>query len=382
MISLIDIRRQTAAIRNEIEAAIGRVLDHGQFILGPEVRELEERIAAYCRTRFAVACASGSDALLLALMALNVGPGDKVITPPFTFFATAGSIARLGATPVFVDIDAATFNMNPKALQAAVDDRVKTIMPVHLFGQCAEMDEILAIAERHAIPVIEDAAQAIGAEYHGKRAGSMGRCGCFSFFPTKNMGACGDAGILTTNDPALAERLRMLRVHGSKVRYVHERVGVNSRLDTMQAAILLVKLQYLDQWTEKRRAHATFYRERLATANVTLPADATDRHIYNQFTIRVQDRGEVKTRMAAAGVSSEIYYPIALHLQECFEDLGYKPGDFPESEQAAREVLSLPVEEGLTPGDLAAVAQAVMAAAGERDSARGRAAMPDCDGNC
>jgi dTDP-4-amino-4,6-dideoxygalactose transaminase len=365
MIPLIDIRRQTARIRGELDAAIGRVLDHGQFILGPEVRELEERIAAYCGTRFGVACASGSDALMLPLMALGSGPGDKVVTTPFTFFATAGSIAHLGAIPVFVDIDPATFNMDPKQLESALDPNVKAIIPVHLFGQCADMAEINAIAARHAIPVIEDAAQAIGAEYGGKRAGGLAWCGSFSFFPTKNLGACGDAGIVTTDDPGLAERLRMLRVHGSKSQYSHSLAGVNSRLDTMQAAILLVKLGYLDQWTEQRRANAMAYRERLAAAEVVLPADLSARHIYNQFTIRVKNRDEVKQRLAAAGIGSGIYYPIPLHLQECFKGLGYQAGDFPESERAAREVLSIPIEEGLTAAEISAVANELIASTGK-----------------
>jgi dTDP-4-amino-4,6-dideoxygalactose transaminase len=365
MIPLIDIRRQTAGIRGELDAAIGRVLDHGQFILGPEVRELEDRVATYCGTHFAVACASGSDALMLPLMAFGVGPGDKVVTTPFTFFATAGSIAHLGAIPVFVDIDPATFNMDPRQLEPALDQNVKAIIPVHLFGQCAEMTEINAIAARHAIPVIEDAAQAIGAEYRGKRAGGLAWCGCFSFFPTKNLGACGDAGIITTDDPALAERLRMLRVHGSRAQYTHPLVGVNSRLDTMQAAILLVKLRYLDQWTAQRRSNANAYRERLAAAEVVLPADFRSRHIYNQFTVRVKNRDEVKQRLASAGIASGIYYPVPLHLQECFERLGYKAGDFPESERAAKEVLSLPIEEGLTAAEVAAVANELISATGK-----------------
>jgi len=362
MIPLIDIRRQTAAIRNELDAAIARVLDHGQFILGPEVRELEARIAAYCGTRFAIACASGSDAVMLPLMAMEIGPGDKVVTTPFTFFATAGAIARVGATPVFVDIDPATFNLNPQQLEAVIDGNVKAIMPVHLFGQCAAMAEINEIAGRHGIPVIEDAAQALGAEYRGKRAGSLGLCGSFSFFPSKNLGACGDAGMITTNDPALAERLKMLHVHGSKVRYCHELVGMNSRLDTLQAAILLVKLGHLDEWTERRRANATAYRELLAAADVVLPEDKSSRHIYNQFTIRVKNRDEVKKLLAAAGIGSEIYYPLPLHLQECFKGLGYKAGDFPESERAANEVLSLPIEEGLSSAEIAVIAESVTAA--------------------
>ena len=369
MISLLDVRRSTAAIRNEIDAAVGRVLDHGQFVLGPEVRALEERIAEYCGTRFAVSCASGSDALLLPLMALGVGPGDKVVTTPFTFFATAGAIARLGAIPVFVDIDPATFNIDPAQLADSLQadaTRVKAIMPVHLFGQCAEMTAINEIGARFGIPVMEDAAQAIGAEYEGRRAGSLGWCGAFSFFPTKNLGACGDGGIITTDDPALAETLRSIRVHGSKTRYYHETVGINSRLDTLQAAILLVKFQYLEQWTERRRANAAVYREHLQSEYVTLPTERRNaRHIYNQFTIRVNHRNEVKRRLADAGVGTEVYYPVPLHLQQCFAALGYREGDLPHSEAAAREVLSLPVEEGLGAGDIETVAARVLEAVGE-----------------
>ena len=361
MISLLDVKRQTASIRGEIDAAIARVLDHAQFILGPEVRELEEQAAAYCGTKFAVACASGSDAVMLPLMALGLKPGDAVLTVPFTFFATAGSIRHLGLTPRFTDIDPSTFNMK---LENVPED-VKAIMPVHLFGQCADMDAINEIAARHGIPVIEDAAQAIGSEFRGRRAGSLGWCGAFSFFPSKNLGACGDAGMITTNDEELAAKLRMLRVHGSRVRYYHEMVGVNSRLDTMQAAILLVKLRYLDEWRERRRGHARLYRELLGGLDLVLPfEESCGRHIYNQFTIRVRERDAVKARLAALGVGSEVYYPVPLHLQGCFAELGYQVGDFPVSERVAGEVLSLPIEEGLSAGDIAEVAARVKEAIG------------------
>ena len=284
-IPLLDIPRQTATIRAELDAAIARVLDHGQFILGPEVRALEERVAEYCGSRFAVGCASGSDALLLALMGLGVGRGDRVVTTPFTFFATAGSIHHLGAVPVFVDIDPVTFNMDPALLEDALKAGAKAVMPVHLFGQCAEMDAINEISARYGVPVIEDAAQAIGAEYHGKRAGSLSRCGCFSFFPSKNLGGFGDGGMMTTDDEELAGRLRMLRVHGSKVKYYHEAVGINSRLDTLQAAILLVKMGHLEEWTEGRRANAAVYGECLAGSRITLPVETQGlRHVYNQYT--------------------------------------------------------------------------------------------------
>jgi len=355
-VPLLDIPRQTAAIRGELDAAIGRVLDHGQFILGPEVRALEERVADYCGTRFAIGCASGSDALLLALMGLGIGRGDRVVTTPFTFFATAGSIHHLGAVPVFVDIDPVTFNMDPALLEDALKAGARAVMPVHLFGQCAEMDEINAVAARFGVPVVEDAAQAIGAEYRGRRAGSLSACGCFSFFPSKNLGGFGDGGLITTDDEVLAARLRMLRVHGSKVKYYHEAVGINSRLDTLQAAILLVKMRYLDEWTERRRANAALYRECPNSAAIVLPAESAGiRHVYNQFTVRVAGRDELRRKLSEAGIGAEVYYPVPLHLQDCFAYLGYKTGDFPHSEAAAREVLSLPIEPGLGPAEIEAV---------------------------
>ncbi len=369
-IPLLDVRRATAALRGELDAAIAGVLDHGQFILGPEVRALEERIAEYCGTRFAVSCASGSDALLLPLMALGIGPGDRVITTPFTFFASAGSIARLGATPVFVDIDPATFNMDPACLQRSLENNcggVKAIMPIHLFGQCAEMGAIHEIAARFGIPVIEDAAQAIGAEYEGARAGSLAWCGCFSFFPTKNLGGAGDGGMITTDDEVLAERLRMLRVHGSRTRYYHESVGINSRLDSLQAAILLVKFRYLEDWTAQRRSNAAVYRKRLGgDSRVVLPVErAGSRHVYNQFTVRVKDRDSVRRRLGDVGVGAEVYYPVPLHLQTCFAGLGDEAGDFPVSEEAALEVLSLPIEEGLGSGEIECVAERLLGVLGE-----------------
>ena len=377
-IPLLNLRRQTAAIREQLDVAIGKVLDHGQFILGPEVGALEERIAAYCGTRFAVGCASGSDAITLPLMALGIGTGDKVVTVPFTFFATAGSIALLGATPVFVDIEAETWNMDPlclgrylESLTASELRSVKAIVPVHLFGQCAEMKPIKEIAGRYGIPVIEDAAQAIGAEYEGRRAGSLGLCGSFSFFPSKNLGGFGDGGIITTNDAGLAETLRRLRVHGSTVKYRHEVVGVNSRLDSMQAAILLVKFGFLEEWTDLRRANAAAYRERLGgrlAGRVGLPAERNYcRHVYNQFTLTVPDRDRVRQRLADSGVASDIYYPIPLHLQECFAGLGYKAGDFPCSEAAAAEVLSIPIDPALTLDELETVVERLDAAIGAAD---------------
>ncbi len=360
-IPLLNLNRQTAAIRPQLDAAIARVLDHGQFILGPEVAELEREMARLCGVTHAVSCASGSDALLLPLMALGIGPGDKVVTTPFTFFATASAITRLGATPVFVDIEPRTFNLDPAALDRCLarSGPVKAIIPVDLFGQCAEMDSINRLADARGIPVIEDAAQAIGATWRGTPAGALSLCASFSFFPTKNLGAFGDGGLITTNDPALAAQLSILRVHGSATKYYHSVVGINSRLDSIQAAILLVKLQYLEQWTEGRRANAAAYREHFARrlphfqgVPVELPEN---RHVYNQYTIRVPHRDLVRARLAELGVGSEVYYPVPLHLQECFAYLGYKPGDLPASEAAAAEVLSLPIEPGLSEDDIATV---------------------------
>jgi len=354
-IQLLDLRAQTAAIRGELDAAIGRVLDHCQFILGPEVKELEQKIAAYCGSKFAIGCASGSDAILLALMALDIGPGDKVLTSPYTFFATGGSVARLGAEPVYLDIDPETYNLDPEALRKYLHSlpadevrSVKAIMPVHLFGQTADMNPINAIAAEFGIPVIEDAAQAIGARYDGRSAGVLGAAACFSFFPSKNLGGFGDGGMITTDDPALDEKLRILRVHGSKPKYYHKVIGVNSRLDTLQAAILLVKFGYLEGWTNQRRANAQAYREFLGQAayeGVVLPIERSDcYHVYNQFTIRVPNRDAVRRKLSDLGVSTEIYYPVPLHEQVCFAQLGYAKGSLPHSEAAAAESLSLPID--------------------------------------
>lgn len=366
--ALLDLVRQTAEIREELDSAIARVLDHGKFILGPEVAELEDQVASYCQAKYAVSCASGSDALLLPLMALNVGTGDRVITSPFTFFATAGSIARLGAEPVFVDIDPDTYNLSPEALAAylascsSADIRtIKAIIPIHLFGQCAEMAALQTIAGHFGIPVIEDAAQAIGAEFRGRKAGSMGLCGAFSFFPSKNLGGFGDGGMITTDDPVLAEKLIRLRGHGSNPKYYHSVVGMNSRLDTLQAAILLVKFRYLEKWTSARRANAEYYTEyfsRHLPGQVVVPVQRfPGRHVYNQYTIRVQARDAVRHALNDLGVATDVYYPVPLHLQACFRGLGYAPGDLPVSETAAREVLSIPIDPCLTPDELSSVAQ-------------------------
>ena len=351
-VPLLDLRAQHQAIRGEVMAAVERVFESQQFVLGAEVEEFERAAAAYCGSRHAIGCASGSDALLLALMALGIGAGDEVITAAFTFFATGSSITRLGARPVFVDISPADFNLDPGRLERAITPRTRAIIPVHLFGQCAEMDAILEVARRHRLPVVEDAAQAIGAEYHGRRAGTMGEVGCFSFFPSKNLGGAGDGGLLTTEDDRLAGRLRVLRVHGGQPKYHHRVVGINSRLDALQAAVLGVKLRHLDAWTEGRRRNAARYDALFAAAAidgvVTPVARPGLRHIYNQYTIRCARRDELLGRLTQAGVGAEIYYPVPLHLQECFADLGYRPGELPASERAAGESLSLPIYPELT----------------------------------
>jgi dTDP-4-amino-4,6-dideoxygalactose transaminase len=353
-IPILDLSVQHQKIAAEIQDAVARVLNSQQFILGPEVRELEREIAPYCQCAEAIGCASGSDALLLALMACGVGPGDEVITTPFSFFATVGSIVRLGARAVFVDIDESTFNIDAKRIEAAITERTKAIMPVHLFGQCAEMGRINELAELHKIAVIEDAAQAIGAEYHGRRAGSLGIIGCFSFYPSKNLGGAGDGGLLTTNDPGMAETLRILRAHGAKKKYYHDRVGINSRLDSLQAAILRVKFRYLDQWAAARRKNAQRYRQLfdegklVSSGAVRLPAESESLQVYNQFVIRARDRDKLRAYLSEQGVGTEIYYPVPLHAQPCFKDLGHQIGDFPESERAAAEALAIPIYPELT----------------------------------
>ncbi|HEX3743618.1 MAG TPA: DegT/DnrJ/EryC1/StrS family aminotransferase [Bryobacteraceae bacterium] len=355
-VPLLDMGALHRPIRQEVLAAMERVVDSNAFILGEDVRQLEKSIAQYCQTVHAVGCGSGSDALLLAMMAAGVGPGDAVIATPFTFFATAGSIALAGATPVFVDIDPATFNMDPDALAATIrrTPRAKIVMPVHLYGGCADMDPILETARARGCVVIEDGAQSIGAEYKGRRAQSLGDMGCLSFYPTKNLGAFGEGGMVLTSDDELARKLAALRVHGSLQKYVHRWVGLNSRLDTLQAAILRVKFQYLDAETAGRQKNAARYRANLAGLPLGLPVPAAyqTRHIYNQFVIRVQDRERLKAFLDENGVGSDIYYPLSLHQQECFGYLGYRAGDFPESEKAAREVLALPIHSALSEEDV------------------------------
>ena len=362
-IPLLDLQAQFETIRNEVLPVVERVVASQQFILGDEVKQFESEAAAYCGARFGVGCASGSDALHLALMAYDIGPGDKVLTSPYTFFATASAIHLQGAMPVFVDVDPATFNIDVTQAAKAVetDPRIKAIIPVHLFGGCAEMETLRSVALARRIPVIEDAAQSIGSEYLGRRAGSIGDVGCFSFFPSKNLGAFGDAGLCTTNDPDLAERLAALRVHGSKVKYYHEWVGLNSRLDALQAAVLRVKLRYLDGWSEARSRNAALYRERLAgVVQCPAPALYQTRHIYNQFVIRAARRDELRQSLAGAGIGTEIYYPLPLHLQPCFRYLGYREGDFPVSESLARETLALPVYPELTPDDVEYVSSRIL----------------------
>jgi dTDP-4-amino-4,6-dideoxygalactose transaminase len=363
---LLDVVRSNEPLRESLLAAIARVLDSGKFLHGPDCRKLEESVAAICAVDHAVSCASGSDALLLSLMAIELGPGDEVITPSFTFFATASAIWRLGARPVFVDIDPATFNLNPELAEAAVTRATKAIIPVHLFGQCAEMDSICEIAQRKGLRVIEDAAQAIGAKHLGRPAGGWGDVGCFSFYPTKNLGGIGDGGMLTTNDAALADRLRLLASHGMRPRYHHSIVGINSRLDSVQAAALNVKLGRLTAWNAQRRRNAARYGELLPAlgldSELGLPQTAPGReHVWNQYTIRAPGgrRDALRAYLAERGVGSETYYPMPLHLQQCFRSLGYTEGSLPETERAAREVLSLPIFPELTAQEQQAVARSI-----------------------
>jgi len=348
----LDLVAQYKSIKKEIDEAILKVLEKGEFILGEEVRALEESIANFVGVKHAIGVASGTDALLLSLMAIGVKGGDEVITTPFTFFATAGSIARLGARPVFVDIELDTYTTDPNKLEdllnKSYNPRMKAVIPVHLYGQCADMDPIIELAKKYNLKVIEDAAQSIGATYKGKQSGSLGDIGCFSFFPSKNLGAYGDGGMVVTNDDELAEKIRILRVHGSKPKYYHSMVGINSRLDEIQAAILNVKFKYLPNWIEQKREKVVFYnklfQEKLLN-NVVVPYEALyNYHTYHQYTIRVKgDRDELQDYLKERGIGTGVYYPLPLHLQKCFENLGYKIGDFPISERASKEVLSLPI---------------------------------------
>ena len=364
-VKLLDLQAQYLPIRAEIRRAIDEVCDAQALILGPHVERFEKSLALYCGTTHAIGVSSGTDALLCALMALGIKPGDEVICPSFTFFATAGSIARLGAKPVFVDIEPQSFNINPDLIKKKVTKKTRAILPVHLFGQLARMEAINEIARAHDIPVIEDAAQAIGARRHDKRACAWGLSGCLSFYPSKNLGAFGDAGSICTNDDKFAETCRLLRVHGSGQTYYHKLLGGMFRLAAIQAAVLSVKLKYLDQWHEARRRNASLYDKLFDGTKVKRPViDAGNWSIYNQYVVRVPDRDALKQRLAQNGIGTAVYYPLGLHLQECFRDLGYREGDLPETERACREVLALPVYPELSEEQVRYIAGEVIAAVG------------------
>ena len=371
-VPLLDLKAHHEPLHHEIMAAMEQTFRSQAFILGPEVGKLEEQVAAYCQAKCGIGVTSGTDALLIALMALGMGPGDDVITTPYSFFATAGAVVRLGAKPVLVDIDPRTFNLDPNRIEKAVTQRTKAIIPVHLYGQSADMGPIMDLAQRRKMAVIEDAAQAIGTEYtDGRRVGSIGTIGCFSFFPSKNLGCLGDGGMAVTNDPDLAERMRVLRVHGSKPKYHHKLIGGNFRLDTIQAAVLNVKLKYLDQWTRRRQENADRYETLFQQSGlvqkgrVRLPeavyrgSGAKHYHIYNQFVLRVERRNDLMAHLKQKGIGAEVYYPVPFHLQECFRYLGYREGDFPESERAANETVAIPIYPELTPAQQAEVVEAV-----------------------
>jgi dTDP-4-amino-4,6-dideoxygalactose transaminase len=363
-VPLLDLEAQYRPLRDDILAAIARVCDSHRFIMGPDVEALERELATALQAGEAIAVSSGTDALLAVLMALGIGPGDEVITSTYSFFATAGSIVRVGATPVLVDIDPITCNLDPGAVHDAMTPRTRAIMPVHLYGLCADMDPILADAVQAGVPVIEDACQAIGATYNGRQAGSMGTVGCFSFFPSKNLGAFGDAGLVTTRDPRLAHEIRLLRNHGAEPRYFHKRVGGNFRMDSVQAAVLRVKLPHLARWTAMRRENAARYEALFAAAGlagrVALPTTPSAcGHIFNQFVVHVPDRDRVRAFMTERGIGTEIYYPVPFHLQECFASLGYARGDFPRAEAAADTTLALPIYGELTAGQQEAVVTAM-----------------------
>ncbi|MCX6135055.1 MAG: DegT/DnrJ/EryC1/StrS family aminotransferase [Ignavibacteriales bacterium] len=366
-IQMVDLVTQYKKIKPEIDEAIHKVLDSGYYILGKEVGEFEVAAAKYLGTRHAIGCASGTDALQVAMMALEIGPGDEVITTPFTFVATAETIAILGAKPVYVDIDPQTYNIDPAAIEAAITPRTKAILPVHLYGHAADMDPIMEISRKHGIPVIEDAAQAMGADYKGRKVGGIGSMGCISFFPSKNLGAFGDAGMIVTNDDKLADKLRVIIMHGSRKRYYHEVLGVNSRLDTLQAAILNVKLKYLDQWHDARRASAHFYNKLFKVNGITTPYEAPyTRHIFHQYTLRIGDRNKVDEYLTQKKIPHAIYYPIPLHQQQAFLVAGKPAGSFQVTEQAAAEVLSLPIHTELTEEQQRFIAHSVLEGLGKQ----------------
>jgi dTDP-4-amino-4,6-dideoxygalactose transaminase len=368
-VPLLDLKAQHASIKSEVETAIAEVMESQHFILGPKVEECEKEIAQYSNCSHAVGMSSGTDALLACLMAEDIGPDDEVITTPYTFFATVGAIARVGATPVFVDIDPVTYNLDTSQISAKVTGKTRAIIPVHLYGQMADMDVVMAIAAKHNLVVIEDAAQAIGAEHKGRRAGSIGHYGCFSFFPSKNLGAAGDGGMVVTNDAIRAEKLKCVRAHGSKPKYHHKIVGGNFRLDALQAAIVTAKLRHLDEWTSGRQRNAKKYDELFLGAGLTatgnkssqvgLPSVVADRHIFNQYVIRVSGRDELQAALKQRGVGTEVYYPIPMHLQGCFGYLGHGVGAYPESERAAKETLALPIYPELSEAQLRYVVECV-----------------------
>ncbi len=360
-IPLLDLRAQYDAIRDEVRPVIDAVCESQRFIGGPEVVACEEAVAAYCGCKFGIGMSSGTDALLCGMMAMGVGPGDEVIVPTFTFFATAGCVSRLGARPVFVDVDPRTFNATAALIEPAITGKTKLIIPVHLYGQCAAMEEILELANRRSIPVMEDSAQSIGATHRGKKACSMGRLGTLSFFPSKNLGAFGDAGMVVTNDEKLAERIRIFRDHGAQPKYYHKWIGGNFRLDALQAAVVRVKLRHLDGWSRRRAENAARYDAAFAGSNVQTPVIAPGNvSIYNQYCIRVPRRDELRKHLQENGIGTEVYYPVPLHLQECFAHLGGKPGQLPNAEQAARDVLALPIYPELTAAQQERVARTIL----------------------
>ncbi len=368
-VPLLDLKAQYATIKSEVEAEIAEVMESQHFILGPKVEQCEQAIAQYSRCSHAVGVSSGTDALLACLMAENIGPEDEVITTPYTFFASVGAIARVGATPVFVDIDPITYNLDSNQIAAKVTGKTRAIIPVHLYGQMAEMDGVMAVAGKYSLVVIEDAAQAIGAEHKGRRAGSIGHYGCFSFFPSKNLGAAGDGGMIVTNDAGRAEKLKCLRAHGSKPKYHHKVVGGNFRLDALQAAIVTSKLRHLDAWTAARQRNAKKY-DRLfleaglsgagnKSSHVGLPSVVADRHIFNQYVIRVSGRDRLQVALQQHKIGTEVYYPIPMHLQECFAYLGHGAGSYPESERAAKETVALPIYPELSEAELSYVVESI-----------------------
>ncbi len=368
-VPLLDLKAQYSTIKAEVEAALAEVMESQHFILGPKVEQCEKAIAEYSHCSHAVGVSSGSDALLACLMAENIGPGDEVITTPYTFFATVGAVSRLGATPVFVDIDPVTYNLDASQIESKVTSKTRAIIPVHLYGQMADMDAVMAVAEKHGFVVIEDAAQAIGAESKGRRAGSIGHYGCFSFFPSKNLGAAGDGGMIVTNDAKRAEKLKCLRAHGSKPKYHHKIIGGNFRLDALQAAIVYAKLRHLDEWTAARQQNAKKYDQFFAEAglatdggglgNIGLPKVVRERHIFNQYVIRISRRDQLQAFLQQRGIGTEVYYPIPMHLQECFAYLGHGVGAYAQSERAAKETLALPIYPELSEAQLRYVVESV-----------------------